>query len=88
MEEVLELVKKRADSYRHVKGLLQKLWIRDEASGHVGGIYIFDSRDSLEAFQNSSLAKGIGNAYKIEGSPTKRVLMVTNVLFEEKKQLV
>jgi hypothetical protein len=88
LEKVLELVKKRADSYRHVKGLLQKLWIHDESSGHVGGIYIFDSRDNLEAFQKSDLAKGIGNAYKVVEPPTKRVLKVTNVLFQGKEQSV
>jgi hypothetical protein len=87
-EEVLALVKRRTDSYRHVKGLIQKLWIHDESSGHVGGIYIFDSKSSLEAFQNSSLAKGIGKAYRVEGTPTRRVLRVTNVLFQGKKRLM
>jgi hypothetical protein len=44
MEEILKRFKKRSDKYRDVKGLLQKLYIRDESTGHVGGIHVFDSK--------------------------------------------
>lgn len=57
MREVLELFNKRADKYRKVKGLLQKLYIHDESTGDVGGVYVFDSKESLEAYRNSDLAK-------------------------------
>jgi hypothetical protein len=87
-KEALALMKKRTDKFKNVKGLDQKLWIHDEVSGELGGIYVFDSRDHLEAFQRSDLAKGIAGTYKLVGRPTRRVLKVTNVLFKAKPQTV
>lgn len=88
MKEVLELFDKGADKYREVNGLLQKLYVRDEQTDHVGGIYIFEPKESLEAFRNSNLAKSIGDAYKFVEPPTRRVLNVTKVLFEKKERLI
>lgn len=86
MEEILNRFKKRSDKYRDVKGLLQKLYVRDESTGQVGGIYVFDLKENLEAFTNSDLAKSIGEAYKFLELPTVRTLEVVKVLFEEKEQ--
>jgi Putative mono-oxygenase ydhR len=85
IEDVLDLFKKRMRRYRKVKGLLQKLYIHDEATGHVGGVYVFDSKKNLDAFQASDLAKGIGNAYRFVEPPTKRAFKVTDTLFIGKK---
>lgn len=81
-KEVADLIESRADRYKRVKGLLQKLYIRDESTGQAGGIYVFDSKESLSAFQNSDLAKGIGKAYRVSEPPTRRVFKVVKVLFE------
>jgi heme-degrading monooxygenase HmoA len=88
MEEILQRFKKRSDKYRNVKGLLQKLYVREESTGQVGGIYIFDSKGNLEAFMNSDLAKSIAEAYKFIEPPTTRALEVVKVLFEEKERLI
>lgn len=87
-EEVLKKFEERAYRYREVKGLLQKLYVRDESTGHFGGVYIFDSRESFDAFRNSDLAKSIGDTYKFLEPPTRRVLEVTKVLFQEKERLI
>ena len=87
VNEVLELFNKRADKYREVRGLLQKLYIHDESTGHVGGIYIFDSKASLEAFRNSDLAKSISDAYKFVEPPTRRVFNVVLELHKEKEHV-
>lgn len=86
--EVLQLFERRSDNYRKVKGLVQKLYFHDESSGHVGGVYIFDSKENLESFQASDLAKGIGDAYKFTEPPTKRILKVTNILHQNKNHLI
>lgn len=88
MDEVLSRFKKRSDKYRDVKGLLQKLYVRDESTDHVGGIYVFDSKESLEAFRNSDLEKSIGDAYEFVEPPTIRALEVVRVLYEEKERLI
>lgn len=87
-EEVLRLFKERTGKYREVGGLLQKLWIHDELSGEVGGIYVFDSKENLAAFQSSDLARGLGDVYRFVAPPTRKVLKVTNVLFQTKSQVV
>ena len=88
MEEVLSRFKKRSDKYREVQGLLQKLYVRDKSSDHVGGIYVFDSKESLEAFRNSDLEKSIGDAYQLVEPPSIRALEVVRVLYKKKQRLI
>jgi hypothetical protein len=84
-EKVLDLFEERSNKYREVTGLLQKLYVHDEETGQVGGIYIFDSKKSLEAFRDSDLAGSISDAYRFTESPTKRVFRVAMTLYEMKK---
>jgi hypothetical protein len=88
IEEILQRFRRRSDKYRDVRSLLQKLYVREESTGQVGGIYVFDSKENLEAFRNSDLAKSIGEAYKFVEPPTVRELEIVKVLFEEKTHLV
>jgi len=85
--EVQRLFKERTERYRSVKGLIQKFYVRDEATDRVGGIYIFDSKKNLEAFRSSDLAKSIGDAFKFVEPPTRQVFDVVLVLREEKQSL-
>jgi len=87
-EEVLKKFEERADKYRAVKGLIQKYYVHDESSGEFGGVYVFDSKENLEAFRDSDLRKSIGDAYKFLEPPTKRMFEVNLVLYEQKKQFV
>jgi len=87
ISRVIELFNERAGKYREVKGLLQKLYIHDESTDHVGGIYVFDSKENLEAFRNSDLAKSIGDAYKFVEPPTRRVFKVVLELYKEKEHV-
>jgi hypothetical protein len=61
------------------------LYVRDESTGQVGGIYVFSSKENLEAFRNSDLAKSIGETYKFLEPPTIRALQVVRVLFAERE---
>ena len=84
-DEVLKKFQERAYRYREVKGLLQKYYIHDESSSEFGGVYIFDSKENLEAFRNSDLAKSIGETYKYLEPPTRKIFDVNLVLHEDKK---
>jgi heme-degrading monooxygenase HmoA len=88
MEDVLKKFEERADKYRNVQGLLQKLYIREELTDRVGGVYIFDSKENLEAFRNSDTMKSIGDSHKLAEPPTIKVFDVVKVLYEGKKQLI
>lgn len=87
-EEGLTISAKRAEKYRQVKGLLQKLYVMDNSTGHVGAVFIFDSKENLEAFRNSDLAKSTSEAYKFLEPPTARVLEVFKVLYEDKERVI
>ncbi len=63
-EELERRLIQRRPRFREVPGLIQKIYGRDEASGHVCGIYFFESREALDAFRGSGLARTIGNAYE------------------------
>ncbi len=80
-EKVINNFEARSDLYRAVPGLVQKYYIHDEATGHFGGIHVFDSHESAEAFMNSDLVKSIGGAQKSHEPPTVRLLHVDLVLY-------
>jgi hypothetical protein len=50
--------------FREVRGLVQKIYGRDDATGDVCGIYFFDSDEALAAFRDTELARTIPNAYE------------------------
>ncbi len=88
MEEMSKISEKRVQEYRKVNGLLQKFYVRDPASGQVGGVFVFDSKENLEAFKKSDLAKSTAEVYKSLESPSIRVLEVLKVLYEQKERLL
>jgi len=66
-EELAQRAQERRSQFEAVPGLLQKLYIRDEATGEVGGLYFFASREHLAAFRDSGLAGSIAAAYEATG---------------------
>ena len=82
-EEVIRNFKERANKYREVRGLVQKYYLHDESSGEFGGMYLFDSKENLDAFRNSDLAKSIGAAQKTLESLTQKVFTVNHVLYQD-----
>ncbi|MDH7508692.1 MAG: YdhR family protein [Methanomassiliicoccales archaeon] len=81
-EDVISNFKARADLYRSVPGLVQKYYIHDDKTGHFGGIHIFDSLESAEAFMSSALVKSIGNVQSSHEPPTIRLFHVDLVLHD------
>ena len=49
--EVLKLYDQRAPQYRKMPGLLQKYYIKDHQTGEHGAVYLWDSMESMEEFQ-------------------------------------
>ena len=72
--EVLRLYEQRAPQYRKLSGLIQKYYIKDKQTGEHGAVYLWDSMESMETFQQSELSRSIPEAYKIVGQPRIEVL--------------
>lgn len=77
-EEVWAKAKERLPQFQAIPGLLQKYYIKLDQPNHYGGVYIWDSKESLSAYRNSDLAKSIPKAYQVVGTPS---IEITEVLF-------
>lgn len=69
-DEVLELAQERTENFRALPGLLQKYYVKFDKPNNYGGVYIWDSKESMESFSGSALAESIPAAYKVVGTPT------------------
>ena len=62
--EIDRRLAERKPRFLDVPGLVQKIYGRDPDTGDVCGIYFFDSRESLDRFRDSELARTIPAAYE------------------------
>ena len=65
-DEIERRYKARIPEFRQVSGLVQKYYIYDESSGEWGGIYLWDSEESVERYLASDLRKSIPSTYEVE----------------------
>jgi heme-degrading monooxygenase HmoA len=73
-DEVLAVAKQRADQFRSLPGLLQKYYVKLDQPNQFGGVYIWDSMESLKSYRESDLAASIPLAYKVVGTPRLEIL--------------
>lgn len=78
-DDVMAVAEERAPQFREIPGLLQKYYVKLDRPNHYGGVYIWDSTESLSAYRESDLAASIPVAYKVIGKPSIEVL---NGLFQ------
>ena len=75
-EEIVRIAKERAPQFKTIRGLLQKYYIKLGESGQYGGVYVWDSPESLKSYRESDLAASIPEAYEIMGAPQFEILDV------------
>ncbi len=71
-EDLLEIAKERANQFRALPGLIQKYYIRI-GEGEYGGVYVWDSKESMMAYKQSELAATIAKAYMATEAPQVEV---------------
>ncbi len=76
---LLAKAKERAPAFKALPGLLQKYYVKLKEEGCYGGVYVWDSPESLLAFKESELAKSIPEAYEVTEPP---IVDIMNVLFQ------
>ena len=74
---------KRSDRYRSVPGLIQKYYVKYTETGEYGGIYVWDSLESLDAWKAGNLSGTLADTYKIEGEPVRELAETMLVLHED-----
>ncbi|MEH0155187.1 hypothetical protein V6R21_13660 [Limibacter armeniacum] len=73
-EEVMRVAMERAPQFEAIPGIIQKYYIRLGGPGEFGGVYIWDSIESLKAFKESELATSIAQAYQALEPPSVEVV--------------
>lgn len=80
-EELLIKAKEREPQFKDIPGLLQKYYVKTDQPGQYGGIYIWESQESLNAYRASDLAKSIPEAYEIVEAPNIEMM---DIIFQLK----
>lgn len=78
-EELLSKAREREPQFKAIPGLVQKYYVKTDQPGQYGGIYIWDSPESLQSYQKSDLAKSIPEAYEIVEAPNIELM---DILFQ------
>ena len=81
-EELLKRAKEREPQFKAIPGLLQKYYVKIDQSGQYGGIYVWDSPESLNSYRASDLAQSIPEAYEIVEAPNIEIM---DILFQLRK---
>ena len=81
-EEVESRFRERSDRYRGVPGLLQKYYVRYSATDEYGGVYVWDSAESLQRWRETALAESLSQTYQVEEAPRSELAEVMLVLRE------
>lgn len=68
-DEIVRTMRRRAERFRAVDGLVQKYFVHDREHDRYGAFFIFDSAASRDAYFASELSAGVGEAYAVDGEP-------------------
>jgi heme-degrading monooxygenase HmoA len=79
-EQVRARFEERADRYRSVPGLIEKLYLRYRDTGEFGAVYVWDTEDALRRFRESELGRSIASAYEVTSEPRFEVADVDLVV--------
>ncbi len=82
--DVQALYEHRAERYRQVPGLVEKIYLQFRETGESGAIYVWESEEALLRFRESELAGSISDAYQVEGSPSVELADVCLVVHQDR----
>jgi len=83
LDQVNDIVEKRAPEFEELTGLQQKYYLQDVVSGEYAGLYLWESPEALAEYRDSELRASIAEAYQAEGEPDIEVYKVLKVLRDD-----
>ena len=78
--ELMKVAQERMPQFRAIPGLVQKYYVKMGEGNAYGGVYIWDSMESLQAYRGSELAASIPKAYQLAEPPGIEVMEILEVL--------
>jgi heme-degrading monooxygenase HmoA len=82
-EKLLNKARERRPQFKAIPGLIQKYYVKTDQPGQYGGVYVWDSPESLQSYRESDLAKSIVEAYEIVEAPNIEIM---DILFQLRSQ--
>jgi len=79
-DAVQAMFEERADRYRNVPGLMEKVYLRFRESGEFGAVYLWESEKALSDFRQTELARTIPETYEVEAAPLAEIADVCLVV--------
>ena len=76
VDEMASKAIERKPQFEAIPGLIQKYYVKGNEEGSYGGVYIWDSMESILKFRESDLAKSIPEAYQTIEAPSVEVFEV------------
>lgn len=76
VDELMRRAREREPQFKALPGLLQKYYVQMSEPGEYGGIYVWDTLESLQAFRKTELAASIPGAYEVIEAPALETLKV------------
>jgi heme-degrading monooxygenase HmoA len=86
-EDVQALYKQRAERYRQLPGLVEKIYLQFRETGEAGAIYVWESEEALRRFRESELAGSISDVYQVEGPPSVELADVCLVVHQARPRV-
>ncbi len=78
--DIQRLFEERAEGYRQLPGLAEKIYLRFGETGEWGAVYVWESEEALARFRESELAQSIASAYEVEGEARSELADVALVV--------
>ena len=78
-EDLMTKAREREPEFKKIPRLLQKYYVKMEKEGTYGGIYVWDTLESIQSFKESDLARSIPKAYEVIEAPQIELM---DILFQ------
>lgn len=80
LAEIQAMSEASRSAFRQVPGLQEKFYVRNEESGEVGGVYLFDSLEHLEAYVSGPIMQAMPERFAMRDEPRLEILDVRGEL--------
>ena len=78
-KDLIERAREREPQFKAIPGIIQKYYVKLGSEEGYGGVYIWDSAESLKTFKESKLAATIPKAYEAIEPPS---IEIVDILFQ------
>lgn len=79
-EELSQLSEAGFEKFRSLPGLIQKFYVRYEETGEVGGVYLWETGEALQAYLDGPIVKSLPERFELREDPKIEVVDIQYAL--------